>query len=78
MDARENDHIGLNINRLASKRKTVANNIRYAMKNFRGLVIMRENNCIPLALEFKDCRDIVFEPHPFSLRQHRGYAIIKL
>jgi hypothetical protein len=37
------------------------------VENLGRLVIVRENDGVAPALEFKDCRDILFMEHPFGL-----------
>ena len=77
MHAGEDDHIGLDMHRLARQRQAVADNVGDAMENLRRLVIMREHHRIAAALQRHDGVDIGGVEGPLDCRNGAAHPRIK-
>ncbi len=78
MHAGEDDDIGVHAHGFAGQSQAVAYDIGDAMEDFRGLVIMRQDDRVALALEAVDGLDIAGENLPFGGRDDAGDVLIKL
>ena len=66
MHAAHDDHVGVGARRFPSQLQRVADDVRDAVKDFRGLVIVREDHRAFLDLEPVDRVDVRSEKLPFG------------
>jgi hypothetical protein len=76
--AREHDHLGIDLHGLAGERQAVAHDIGHAVEDFRRLVIVGEDDGVPLALQRQDGVDIRREFRPFGWQDHRLHLVVEL
>ncbi|ENN85225.1 hypothetical protein RHSP_55066 [Rhizobium freirei PRF 81] len=77
MHAGKDDDVGLHFRSLAGKRETVADDIGNAMKDFRRLVIMRQDDGVVSSLQFEDRFDVILERQPFGFRDNAADTVIQ-
>ncbi len=68
MDAGEHDHVGVGARRLARKRQAVADDVGHGVEDVRGLVVVREDDRVPLTLQLENRRDVLGKDRPLELR----------
>ena len=59
MDAGQHDHVGIGARRLARQCQAVADDIGDRVEDVRGLIVVRQDDRVALALEPEDRGDIV-------------------
>ncbi len=70
MHTGQHDHIGIDFRSLARQGKAVADDIGHAMEDFRGLVIMRQNDGIALFFNSRIAATSLSKP------SHSAFGII--
>ena len=78
MHAGEDDDVGVHAHGFAGQGQAVAHDIGDAMEDFRGLIIMRQDDRVALALQAMDRGDIRREDLPFGGRDDAGDALVEL
>ncbi len=77
MHSGQDDYSGINGHRLPRQGEAVADYVGDAVKDLRGLIVVREDDGVPLALQPEDGVDILGEERPFERRNHRLDALVE-
>ena len=75
VNAAENDHLRVCAGCLLSESQRISGNVRDSVKNFRRLVIVRENDSVELRLQLINSRHIRRVHGPFDVRKHTAKTV---
>ena len=78
MHAGHHDDIGIDLGSFAGECQRVANNIRYAVENFRCLVIMGQNDRILFRFQFIDCSNLWCKYRLFNRGDHTLHLFVEM
>ena len=78
MHAGQHDHVGIGARRLARQRQAVADDVGDGVEDVGGLVVVREDDRVPLPLQLEDRRDVLGQDRPFERRHVALDALIEL
>ena len=64
----EDDHVGVGARRLAGQRETVADDVADGVEDVGGLVVVRQDDRVLLALQLQDRGDVLGHDRPLEAR----------
>ena len=73
----KHDDIGIDGHRLPGECQAVADDIGHAVEDFRGLIVVRQDDGVALAFQRQDGVDVAGEDRPFHRRNDTLHALVK-
>ena len=76
VNAAQHNHLGAAVHGLAGEGERITDDIRHPMEDFRGLVVVSEDDGIAFAFQTQDRIDIHRIARPFERRHHTPHALV--
>ena len=76
VDAGQHDHLGVRLRPLLRQGQRVAHEVGDAVKDLRRLVVVGEDDGVPLPFELVDGGDVGSVDRPLQVRDHRAHLLV--